>query len=228
MHYKRIFESNRRWVAETNAADPEFFTRLAAVHNPQFLFIGCSDARVPANVITGTENGEMFVHRNVANLVVPSDTNLLAVLQYAVDVLKVREVFVCGHYGCGGVAAAMDRRNGALPLVDNWLSHIRGVMRLHSAELRALPTDELRYRRMVELNVAEQVHNLARTPVVQEAWARGQPLGVHGWAYELGDGLLRDLHVSLREMPADVPMMHAAQPAPGRRAAETPADTPAS
>ncbi|HEX3159912.1 MAG TPA: carbonic anhydrase [Gemmatimonadaceae bacterium] len=219
MHYNRIFESNRRWVAETTAADPEFFAKLAAEHHPQFLFIGCSDARVPANVITGTANGEMFVHRNVANLVVPTDTNLLAVLEFAVDVLQVREVFVCGHYGCGGVAAAMARRTGNMPQVDNWLSHIRGVMRLHAAELAALPNDELRYRRMVELNVAEQVHNLARTPVVQEAWARGQPLGVHGWVYELSDGLLRDLHVSLREVPPDVPVI-APQRAPGQRPAE--------
>jgi carbonic anhydrase len=195
MTYRRILERNRRWVDATRRSDPHFFARLAEKHEPHFLFIGCSDARVPANVITQTHAGEMFVHRNVANLVVPTDTNLLAVLEYAVEALGVSDVFVCGHYGCGGVKAAM--ASARLPLVDNWLNNIRTVQRLHAAELDTIADAAQRYRRLVELNVVEQVYNLSRTPVVEAAWARGSELRLHGWVYELTEGLLRDLDVTL-------------------------------
>jgi carbonic anhydrase len=196
MSHRRILENNRQWVAATLRDDPDFFSRLAAEHKPHYLFIGCSDARVPANVITQTKEGEMFVHRNIANMVVPTDNNMLAVLQYAVEALGVTDIFVCGHYGCGGVKAAME---DSLPLqfVDNWLTNIRTVRRLHAEELESIPDTEHRYQRLVELNVMEQVYNLSRTPVVQAAWARGAELRLHGWVYELGEGLLRDLGVNI-------------------------------
>jgi len=200
MTYRRILDRNRRWVEDTRRADPDFFARLAAEHKPQFLFIGCSDARVPANVITQTPAGEMFVHRNIANLVVPTDNNLLAVLEYAIDALRVTDVFVCGHFGCGGVKAAMATAN--LPHVDNWLSNIRTVARLHAGELDAIADPERRYRRLVELNVVEQVYNLSRVPCVQAAWARGTELRLHGWVYDIAEGLLRDLGVALPGTPA--------------------------
>ena len=190
-----LLENNKRWVAEQLAQDPQYFDRLKGVHEPHFLWIGCSDARVPANVVTGTMAGEMFVHRNIANLVVPTDTNMLAVLQYAVEVLKVGDIIVCGHEGCGGVKAAMA---GVAPaLVENWLAGVRTVLRLHDDELAAIPDEEARYARLVQLNVAEQVYNLSRTPVVQQAWARGQTLRLHGWVYALTDGILRDLGVTM-------------------------------
>jgi carbonic anhydrase len=192
MSNRRILENNRRWVAATVATDPDFFKRLAAEHKPHYLFIGCSDARVPANVITQTQEGEMFVHRNIANMVVPTDNNLLAVLEYAVEALGVKDIFVCGHYGCGGVKAAMESPP-PLRFVDNWLTNIRTVLRLHAEELDAVADPEARYKRLVELNVMEQVYNLSRTPVVQAAWARGAELRLHGWVYELAEGLLRDL-----------------------------------
>ena len=187
---------NREWVGERTAADPEFFARQAARHAPRYLWIGCSDARVPANVITQTDAGEMFVHRNIANLVVPTDHNLLAVLQYAVEVLKVEDVIVCGHEGCGGVKASMGEV-AALPIVDAWLERIRTVARLHAAELQAIPSEDARYRRLVALNVAEQVSALSRIPVVRAAWARGQVLRLHGVVYDIADGVLRDLGVSI-------------------------------
>jgi carbonic anhydrase len=194
MSHHEILERNRQWVEQTNASDPGYFERLAAEHKPRFLYIGCSDARVPLEVITLTTPGEIFVHRNIANLVVPSDTNLAAVLQYAVDVLQVESVIVCGHEGCGGVRAAM-KHDGAPALVDNWLASIRTVARLHDDELSAIADDEEVYTRLVELNVMEQVYNLSRTPVVQAAWARGSKLSLHGWVYGIGQGLLRDLEV---------------------------------
>lgn len=195
MSHHHILERNRRWVEQTTARDPDYFQRLAAEHRPRYLYIGCSDARVAVDAITQTAPGEVFVHRNVANLVVPTDMNLLAVLQYAVEVLRVEDVIVCGHEGCGGVRAAMTR-TGAPAHVDNWLANIRTVARLHDEELDAL-NDERRFARLVELNVVEQVHNLSRTPVIQAAWARGSTLRVHGWVYRLEEGLLRDLHVTL-------------------------------
>lgn len=195
MDFRALLENNRRWVAERTAEDPQYFARLASVHRPRFLWIGCSDARVPANVITRTEAGEMFVHRNIANQVVATDNNLLAVVQYAVEVLGVRDVVVCGHENCGGVRAAL--LGEAPPLVDGWLAHVRTVLRLHADELAAIPDEEGRVRRLVELNVREQVWNLSRLPVIQAAWAAGNPVRLHGWAYGLSDGLLRDLRVTM-------------------------------
>jgi len=188
---EQLFDNNRRWAAELTRGDPQFFRRLAEQQAPEYLWIGCADSRVPANEIVGLEPGEIFVHRNVANVVVHTDLNCLSVLQFAVDVLKVRHVLVTGHYGCGGVRAALeDQRHG---LVDNWLRHIQDVRDVHEATLAALPPEE-RLDRLCELNVGEQVVNVARTTVVQDAWARGQPLSVRGWIYGLKDGLLRDLN----------------------------------
>jgi carbonic anhydrase len=196
MSHHQILERNRRWVEETTALDPRYFERLAAEHRPRYLYIGCSDARVPVDVITQTAPGEIFVHRNVANLVVPTDNNLAAVLQYAVDVLGVEDVIVCGHEGCGGVRAASQLAN-APALVDNWLANIRTVARLHDGELSLIADREERCTRLVELNVMEQVFNLSRLPVVQAAWERGNALRLHGWVYRLQEGLLRDLDVTI-------------------------------
>ena len=176
--------------------DPEFFSRLRNQQAPQFLWIGCSDSRVPANEIVGLLPGEMFVHRNVANVVVHADVNCLSCLQYAVDVLKVRDVIVCGHYGCGGVLSAL--RDDRLGLVDNWLRHVQDVRWKHETELDALSDDAARHRRLCELNVVEQVLNVSQTTVVREAWARGQALELHGWIYDVGDGLLHDLYSILK------------------------------
>ena len=190
-----LFDNNRRWAAEEVAADPDFFARLAAIQTPEYLWIGCSDSRVPANQITGLKPGEVFVHRNVGNVVVHTDLNCLSVLQYAVDVLGIRHVMVVGHYGCGGIKAALDGRS--LGLIDNWLRHIQDVAERHDAILAALPDDEARWRVLCELNVIEQVRNVARTTLVGDAWRRGQPLVLHGWVYDLADGHLRDLEVSM-------------------------------
>lgn len=193
--FETILEKNRKWVAQLNLDDPEYFSRLAEDHKPQFLFIGCSDARVPANVITQTAAGEMFVHRNVANMVVPTDTNLLAVIQYAIAVLGVSDIIVCGHYGCGGVRAAMQETDSVPPLVENWLAGIRTIARIHEHELDAIQDEEVRYQRLVELNVLEQVHNLSHTRVVRDAWDAHQPLRIHGVVYALNKGILHDLGV---------------------------------
>ena len=188
-----LFERNRAWATATVAEDPDFFTRLAEQQSPEYVWIGCSDSRVPANQIVGLQPGDVFVHRNVANVVVHTDLNCLSVLQYAIEVLQVRHVIVCGHYGCGGVAAAVHgSRHG---LIDNWLRHVADVADKHADELAAMP-EERRLDRLCELNVAEQVVNVCRTTIVEEAWAREQPLTVHGVVYGLEDGLLRDLHVS--------------------------------
>ena len=194
----RILDANRRWVDAATARDPQHFERMAAEHRPHSLFIGCSDARVPANVITQTAGGELFVHRNIANQVSATDPNAAAVIEYAVHVLGVTDVIVCGHFGCGGVRAAMTNTStlGAMPHVDSWLANVRTVLRLHDAELAELP-DEERYARLVELNVIEQVHNVARSPAVQSAWAAGARPRIHGWVYSLRQGLLRDLGVTL-------------------------------
>ena len=189
---QELFARNRAWAEAMTRRDPEFFSRLRNQQAPQFLWIGCSDSRVPANEIVGLLPGEMFVHRNVANIVVHADVNCLSCLQYAVDVLKVRDVIVCGHYGCGGVLSAL--RDDRLGLVDNWLRHVQDVRWKHEAELGALPDDAARHRRLCELNVAEQVLNVSQTTVVREAWARGQALELHGWIYDVGDGLLHDLY----------------------------------
>jgi len=186
-----LFDNNRDWAAEMTRQDPAFFTRLSGQQAPHYLWIGCSDSRVPANQIVGLPPGEMFVHRNIANVVVHSDLNCLSVMQFAIEFLRVQHIIVCGHYGCGGVAAAL--RDDRLGVVDNWLRHVQDVRWKHHHELDALPNDEARRRRLCELNVLEQVVNAAQTTVVRDAWARGQSLSVHGWVYALEDGLLRDL-----------------------------------
>jgi carbonic anhydrase len=186
--YKRLLANNEDWAKTTVARDPEFFHRLEKVQRPEFLWIGCSDSRVPANEITGTQPGEIFVHRNIANMVVHTDLNLLSVLQYAVEYLKVKHVIVCGHYGCGGVQAAMSHQS--LGIINKWLRNIKDVYRLHQPEVDALPTEQERFDRMVELNVQEQVHDLAKTSIIQQAWKdRGGP-HLHGWVYRLSDGLI--------------------------------------
>ncbi len=191
----QLFENNRRWAASVTRRDPDFFSRLARQQAPEYLWIGCSDSRVPANEIVDLLPGELFVHRNVANVVVHTDLNCLSVVQFAVEALRVRHVIVTGHYGCGGVRAAMeDEPHG---LIDNWLRHVQDVRDRHAAELASLPEGEARVDRLCELNVAQQVQNLARTTIVQDAWRRGQPLAVHGWCYGLQDGLLRDLGVTV-------------------------------
>jgi len=187
--------NNRAWAARKLAADPGFFRRLVGLQAPRHLWIGCSDSRVPANEIVGLDPGELFVHRNVANLAPPQDANYLSVLQFAVDVLKVENVLVVGHYGCGGVAAAVD--GGRRGLIDHWLHPIREVEREHRAALEAIEPYEARVARLCELNVIRQVRNVASDIFVQDAWARGQPLTVHGWVYSLETGLVNDLDVSV-------------------------------
>jgi carbonic anhydrase len=186
-----LFANNRAWAEDMARREPDFFARLARQQVPHYLWIGCSDSRVPANQIVGLLPGEMFVHRNVANVVVHSDLNCLSALQFAVDVLRVRHVIVCGHYGCGGVLAAL--RDDHLGLIDNWLRHVQDVRSKHQTQLARLSTEQMRHDRLCELNVIEQVENVCNTTVVQEAWRRAQELAVHGWIYGLGDGLLRDL-----------------------------------
>lgn len=188
-----LFERNRAWAASMVSEDPEFFSTLARRQAPEYMWIGCSDSRVPANQIVGLQPGDVFVHRNVANVVVHTDLNCLSVLQYAIEVLSVRHVIVCGHYGCGGVKAALEKtRHG---LIDNWLRHVQDVREKHADEITALP-EERRLARMCELNVIEQVTNVCQTTVVEEAWERGHELTVHGVVYDLEDGLLEDLGVS--------------------------------
>ncbi len=189
-----LLENNRRWAAQMLEGDPEYFDRLVGLQTPAYLWIGCSDSRVPANTIVGLKPGEVFVHRNIANVVPHSDLNALSVIQYAVEVLKVRHILVVGHYGCGGVKAAL--AGSDLGAIDNWLAHIRDVWRAHYDEIMALP-EERRADRLVELNVAAQVQNVARTSMVQKAWHEGRPLSIHGWVYDLADGRLRDLGVGI-------------------------------
>ena len=196
--YLKLLKNNKAWVAEQNRIDPNFFKELAQGQNPEYLWIGCSDSRVPANQITGTKSGEVFVHRNIANMVVHTDMNLLSVLSYAVEVLKVKHIIVCGHYGCGGVLAAMG--NKQFGLIDNWLRHIKDVYRLHYKELDAIEDKEKRARRFVEVNVIQQVNDLAKTSIVQNAWRKKQALHVHGWVYDVKDGLIKDLKVSFTGM----------------------------
>jgi len=190
-----LFENNRRWAQRMTTDDPAFFRSLAAQQAPQYLWIGCSDSRVPANEIVGLAPGELFVHRNVANVVTHTDFNCLSVIQYAVDVLRIRHIIVCGHDGCGGVRAAMEDHE--LGLIDNWLRHVRDVLAAHHAALRQLPDDAARLDRLCELNVRAQVRNVCDTTVVQSAWRAGHRLSVHGWIYGLHDGLLRDLDVTV-------------------------------
>ena len=192
---KRLLDQNRAWAESIKASDPEFFPQLAKQQSPKYLWIGCADSRVPATQLVGMVPGEMFVHRNVANMVVHTDFNCLSVMQYAVDVLKVQHIIVCGHHGCGGIKAAMD--NAQLGLIDNWLRHVQDVLNEHQDLLSNISDESKRLDRLCELNVIEQVLNVSRTTIVQSAWQRGQELTVHGWIYGLEDGLLRDLGVSI-------------------------------
>ncbi len=189
----QLFANNQAWAARMTQADPAFFGSLSQQQNPQFLWIGCSDSRVPANEIVGLLPGELFVHRNVANLVIHTDMNCLSVLQYAVDILAVKHVIVCGHYGCGGIKAAME--NQPHGLVDNWLRHVRDIHHRHQEALEAISRESERMRRLCELNAVEQVVNVGNTTIVQDAWARGRQVTIHGWVYDIADGLLRDLDV---------------------------------
>ena len=192
---KRLLDQNQAWAANIKSSDPDFFQTLAKQQSPKFLWIGCSDSRVPATQLVGMVPGEMFVHRNVANVVVHTDFNCLSVMQYAVDVLEVEHIIICGHHGCGGVKGAME--NLQLGLIDNWLRHVQDVLHQHETLLARIEDEELRLNRLCELNVIEQVLNVGRTTIVQEAWRRGQDLAVHGWIYGLEDGLLRDLRISI-------------------------------
>ena len=189
----KLLENNQAWAAARVKDDPTFFTRLLSQQAPEFLWIGCSDSRVPANEIVGLDPGELFVHRNVANVVVHTDLNCLSVLQFAVDVLKVKHVIVCGHYGCGGIHAAMEKQSHGL--IDNWLRHVQDVERDYEDELALIRDAKAREDRLCELNVTEQVRNVARTTIVQDAWRRGHDVKLHGWIYGLKDGLITDLRV---------------------------------
>jgi carbonic anhydrase len=189
--YQKLLLGNRAWVTDKLAVHPDYFTRHVNSQTPEFLWIGCSDSRVPAEDITGAEPGELFVHRNVANLVVHTDLNMLSVLQYAVEVLEVKHVIVCGHYNCGGVKNAMGRAN--LGIINKWLRHIKDVYRMHDRELSVITDPQMRFDRMVELNVMEQVQNLAQTSLVQSAWQRRRMPSIHGWVYDLRTGLLKEI-----------------------------------
>ncbi len=200
-----LFDNNRRWAQEIKAEDPMFFQKLARQQSPEYLWIGCADSRVPANEIVGLLPGELFVHRNVANLVIHTDLNCLSVIQFAVDVLKVKHVIVCGHYGCGGVAAAtLNRPNG---LIDNWLRHIKDLYHRNLSAFEECESHEERVDMLCELNVVEQVNSVCHTSIVQDAWKRGQSLSVHGWIYSIHDGILRDLGVTF-DSPAQVPEVY--------------------
>jgi carbonic anhydrase len=192
--YKALLKGNSDWVKDRLNDDPDYFNKLAKGQNPQVLWIGCSDSRVPANDVTGTKPGEVFVHRNIANVCVHSDMNMLSVLDYAVNVLKVKHVIVAGHYGCGGVAAALS--NKQFGLIDNWLRHIKDVYRLHSHELDRITDETQKLNRLVELNVSEQVYNLCKTSIIQNAWMNRADLEVHGWVIDLSSGLVKDIKVS--------------------------------
>lgn len=195
--YKKLLENNKEWVSKNLEKDPDFFNRLADGQQPPLLWIGCADSRVPANEIIGAQPGEVFVHRNIANMVIHTDMNMLSVLDYAVNVLKVKHVIVCGHYGCGGVAAALT--NKQFGLIDNWIRHIKDVYRFHNEELNSLKVEKERFDRFVELNVMEQVLDLAKTSIIQGAWKNGQQIHLHGWVYDIKDGLIKDLDVTFKD-----------------------------
>jgi carbonic anhydrase len=199
-NFRRIIEHNREWAAAMKAADPDYFEKRAQRQEPLFLYIGCADSRVPANVVTGTEPGELFVHRNIANLVLPGDLSSMSVLQYAVEVLDVKHVIVTGHYGCGGVKAAMGTTSYGL--VDHWLQPIRNVVRWNKAELDAIPDEKARFDRVVELNVLEQIYHLSETPVIQQAWAKGRRPLLHGLVYDIHVGLLREVATAIDSQEA--------------------------
>jgi carbonic anhydrase len=201
-HHKRLLLENKAWAREKKMEDPEFFSRLVHIQKPEFLWIGCSDSRVPPNEITQTQPGEIFIHRNVANLVLHADLNMLSVLQYAVEVLEVKHVIVCGHYGCGGVKAAMGR--SSLGIINKWLRHIKDVYRFHQDEIDPIEDKEARLNRLIELNVEEQVMNLAKTSIIQQSWHKyGRP-HLHGWVYDLSDGIIK----VVKEMPPNTHLDH--------------------
>ncbi len=201
--YQRLLLNNKAWAENTVSKDPEFFHRLEKIQRPEFLWIGCSDSRVPANEITGTNPGEIFVHRNIANMVVHTDLNLLSVLQYAVEVLEVKHAIVCGHYGCGGVKAAMTRHSYGL--INKWLRHIKDIYRLHESELSVIESEEDRLNRLIEVTITEQVRNLADTSIVQRAWKTRNAPHLHGWVYGLHNGIIKPLI----EIPAGSKLEHA-------------------
>jgi carbonic anhydrase len=192
---KHLFDTNRDWAENIRQQDPQFFQKLSQQQSPEFLWIGCSDSRVPANQIVGLLPGELFVHRNLANMVVHTDLNCLSVMQFAVDILKVRHIIVCGHYGCSGVQAAL--RRDRIGLSDNWLRHVQDVREKHGAQIAHLHSEEAASKRLCELNVIEQVANVCQTTIARDAWERGQPLAVHGWIYGIENGLLRDLNTTV-------------------------------
>lgn len=200
--FERLLLENKAWAQAQVEEDPDYFKRLAGLQKPDYLWIGCSDSRVPANEITGTAPGEIFVHRNIANMVVHTDLNLLSVLEYAVNILEVKHIIVCGHYGCGGVKAALNHRN--LGLINKWLRNIKDVYRLHEQELQAIGDEELQTDRLVELNVIEQVNNLVKTSIVQKAWKANNRPHIHGWVYGLKDGLLKPVF----DLPPNSAMDH--------------------
>ncbi|MEY3844785.1 MAG: hypothetical protein RL293_1207 [Bacteroidota bacterium] len=195
--YNQLLQNNKEWVKSKLEKDPDYFNRLSLGQSPPILWIGCADSRVPANEIIGAEPGEVFVHRNIANMVVHSDMNMLSVLDYAVNVLKVKHIIVCGHYGCGGVQAAMTNKH--IGLIDNWIRHIKDVYRFHQDELNSIENEKERFNRFVELNVVEQVLDLGKTSIVQSAWENGQNVHIHGWVYDIHDGLIKDLDITLRD-----------------------------
>ena len=194
--YEQLLQGNKDFVESMTNADPEFFEKLASGQSPEVLWIGCSDSRVPANQLTGTKPGEVFVHRNIANVCVHTDMNMLSVLDYAVNVLKVKHIIVAGHYGCGGVAAAMG--NSQFGVIDNWLRHIKDVYRLHANELDLISDENVRVNRLVELNVLEQVYNLCKTTIIQNAWKERDDLEIHGWVIDISTGYVKDLDISCR------------------------------
>lgn len=192
--YKQLIENNRNWVKQKLSLDENFFKKLAKGQQPPLLWIGCSDSRVPANELIGAQPGEVFVHRNIANMVIHTDMSMLSVLDYAVNVLKVKHIIVCGHYGCGGVKAAMGNQH--IGLIDNWIRHIKDVYRYHHKELDAIKEETKRFDRFVEINVIEQVYDLAKTSIVQSSWDNNNELSIHGWVYDVGTGLVQDLEVN--------------------------------
>ncbi|MCC6182145.1 MAG: carbonate dehydratase [Bacteroidia bacterium] len=194
--YNQLLENNKKWAQDKIKNNPNFFSDLAKGQTPPVLWIGCADSRVPANEVIGAKAGEVFVHRNIANMVVHSDMSMLSVLDYAVNVLKVKHIIVCGHYGCGGVHTAMT--NKKVGLIDNWIRHIKDSYRFHKEELDAIKDNKARFDRFVELNVVEQVHDLAKTSIIQEAWNRGQEVHIHGWVYAIEDGIIRDQKCTLK------------------------------
>jgi len=195
-YYKSLLDNNKAWVSETLEKDPAYFDKLAKGQQPPVLWIGCADSRVPANQIIGAEPGEVFVHRNIANMVIHTDMNMLSVLDYAVNVLKVKHVIVCGHYGCGGVQTAMT--NKQVGIIDNWIRHIKDVYRFHQEELDAISDEQKRFDKFVELNVLEQVYDLAKTSIIQNAWERKQDIHLHGWVYGINNGIIKDLDITLK------------------------------